>query len=737
MPNRSSSLSASEGYAKAIAAARSGDNSGLEQLSSILRTDFGLRHTLEALEIYLSFLDSSLIPSFIAFRLRNPEAFANASRAFKSLMGLQNVLDNGNDSDLPGVERLSEELAANLVQKLDHVVAWYGFFLNPLSYIHPSAPLGARKTVVLDQFTMFLYKIGNFLPILDNAAWQNNAIQDLIVDIWLFQNGDMDPLDLTYLSGFKKADYFLNIVEHAPQIGLLHCSIPAIMQQALLHASARPIMMEKLFRRFESDRNGPTDSHVQLAKSILSRIGQIQSRVECGQYPAAYAFESLAFLCNIIKTLTGWAEGDTVLTVASTYDPLAPHVDCRKLYHSLYKAGYTAIVTTALLSISRKAITEEKPVPPTNSDPPTAFIAATIVTGFLIPKLYPEPVSHLKWRFHAMINNGVLEVIANAAPIWHESHPSFRMAQAHHRFDSIIVFESLLSFCVNATCHPSLVHATHRAFHGLSQEHWNYLSLSCMAVAGEVQEHYPNSDIHHDWAAEFKRQSSQWLVLFTQFRSSWRRMLCDSETHHQDRDSGPQSQRQVRRCMGCSLAVYCSTKCQKADWERRHRHECHSKRQPPRSPRDREMDTTLTCNPRTRAWHIHFLQNFVQNGGWAEIILESDGSLEESSIVRVNFNSLPTTVETIDLEDYQPRHFSMDDALEDNFRRHFLLWNPPQMVERQDGARIHFHLVEGVFGFGSPNILALIMLKLCICEHPAGSDDTITTVCMDSITRIG
>ncbi|KAH6888895.1 hypothetical protein BKA70DRAFT_1409286 [Coprinopsis sp. MPI-PUGE-AT-0042] len=215
------------------------------------------------------------------------------------------------------------------------------------------------------------------------------------------------------------------------------------------------------------------------------------------------------------------------------------------------------------------------------------------------------------------------------------------------------MFELLLPLYVSAVCHPSLIYPTHRAFHGLSREHWDYLNQSCSVAAGEVQERYPGSNNRHDWAAEFKHQSSQWLNLFKTFRRSWRSVLCDNEIHYRDIGTAPELQHHAPSLYGVPFSGL------------------------------------LQCN-------------FVCNGGWTEIILQSPHSFAESIISRLSFKHIPFTVESIDLAEYHPRRFSSEDAIEDAFSRHFLRWTPPRMVERKDGSRIHFRLVEGVFGFGGP-----------------------------------
>ncbi|KAH6902256.1 hypothetical protein BKA70DRAFT_675352 [Coprinopsis sp. MPI-PUGE-AT-0042] len=633
-----------------IAAAKSGSLQGLAYLASLVDTDIGRRYALEVLKIFFLYLEPSLVPDIDDIRRRNPGALSHGSRGTLSLTGVASVLPTVYTFDPASLKVLTAQFAAIILRKLDHIAAWFRYFLNPLSSIEPNVPPGARQTSDIDQFMSFLATAGHLSIVLLDALWEHDGILDLIIDIWFIRNGDIDPSDLVCkLPGFKKEDYYMSTIKHGYNKGLITLSIPSILRQILIPETSRQTMMVKLFRRLESDRNGKTDSHVQLAATILSRIDQVRSRVEIGHYPAAYALESLELLVEIMRILTGWVESDALLTGDTPYDPLAPSLDCRKLYHSLYKADYVGTVTSTLLSISNEAATDSKA---TSSEPSACFVAATLAPNCLLTKLYPEPASHVKLRIQSMLDNGVLQLIANAALIWHKSHSSFREEQAKHDFDSIIVFRSLFIISAQAACYPSLVYALHRAFNRLSREQWILLNQSCTAAAGKVQLHYPESAPHHDWAAEFNRQSSHWLALFTQFRTSWRNMLCDSETHYLGADSASYFKRQARRCMGCHSAVYCSIPCQKADWNQRHREECRDRRL---GVPDIEMDGALKCSPRTRAWHILLLQDFVCNGGWTPTFLNSIDSPAGSHVARVQFYRVPFNVEsTKTLAEYQP-----------------------------------------------------------------------------------
>ncbi|KAH6880299.1 hypothetical protein BKA70DRAFT_190411 [Coprinopsis sp. MPI-PUGE-AT-0042] len=715
-----------------LAAAKSGSLPGLTYLPSLVETDIGLRYALEVLEIFLLFLKPSLVPKIDDIRRGDTRALTHGARGILSLTGIAQVLEKVYTSDPSRFTGLKAKFAAGIARKLDHIVIWFGYYLNPWTSIETDVPSGARQTTHIDQFATFLVTATNLSTAIFDTIWENDGIQDLIVDIWFMRNGDFDPSDLACLSGFKKEDYYISTIKYGYHKVLISFSIPAIMQQTLLDAKTRPKMVEKLFHRLESDQHGRTDGHFQLAASILSRIEQVRSRVETGYYPALYAFQNLEILFEIMRRLTGWVASDDMLTGATPYDPLAPSIDCRKLYHSFYKAGYIMTVTSTLLCISNAAVASETAP---YSETPTCFLAATVVPHFLFTNLYPEPASHLKCRFQSMLDNGALKVIANAAAIWHKSHLSFRQEQAKYQFDWVIVFQSLFTFCVQAACYPSLVHPLHRAFNALSREQWVLFNQSCTAAAGKVQQYYPDAGPQHDWAAEFHRQSSHWLALFIQFRNLWRSMLCDSEAHYLETDSAPEIRRQARKCMGCGSAVYCSIPCQIYDWNHRHREECRGGRV---RVRDMDMDITLKCSPRTRAWHILLLQDFVCNGGWTPDFLTIFDSPPGSHVARVQFYGVPFNVESVKkLTEYQPRRLSSDEALEDSFRRDFLLWTAPPTVQRQDGSRLHFRLIEGVFALAHPNVVALVMLKLCICEPPAGSDDALTSVCMDSITRIG
>jgi MYND finger len=190
--------------------------------------------------------------------------------------------------------------------------------------------------------------------------------------------------------------------------------------------------------------------------------------------------------------------------------------------------------------------------------------------------------------------------------------------------------------------------------------------------------------------------------------------------------------------------VYCSPQCQRADWEDRHRGVCDARRNTRQGKAFKDPETHLAINLHNQflkhdipsaivCGHgiSFFIQQTVCQSHWAKIILRTL-SLSLTVVSRMDFRDIPFQLTLMARERYQPLFASSDK----DFERDFLSWNPPRSLIHE-GSRMHFTLVEGVFAFDGADIVVLVTLKLCIREPAAGSSNEVTTVCMDSISRIG
>ncbi|KAH6881207.1 hypothetical protein BKA70DRAFT_1575494 [Coprinopsis sp. MPI-PUGE-AT-0042] len=574
--------------------------------------------------------------------------------------------------------------------------------LTPSSFAHPRVASGAGRVVYFELFCSFMVAAGSLSPSLKDAVWGTSKIQDLVVHVWLTQNGDINPSQLVELGECKADDYFLNGINGPNSSASFLHSTPALMESALGHEKG-PQVMEKLYHQLGFDGQLLTDSHVRLANTVLSRIRQVQPRSEGRRCSTLYAIKCLSSLCNVILALIGGNESDDVLLSKTQ----------KTLYTSLYKAGYIELITRTLVSISNRSLEDEKPFAQTNPSSPTSLLGIWIVSAFLLPKLRPEPTCHLRGRYRVMLQNGVLEAVANAAFVWEQAPASFRESHAEYQVNMTVV-RALLFAALHAVCHPGLVCVTERAFDSLSTERWDVLHRSCLGEIGPVKRYIPDSPFDH-WGPQFRSLVSQWKRLFSSFRTSWPRMRCDSQNHYLEHGSLSLSKRLVRTCAGCSAVVYCSTGCQKSDWQ------------------GFGIDS-ITCSPRTRAWHQHFIEDILVHGSCTGAILKSSNS---AKIARVELHRFPFTVNFLATDKYHPLALSSCRALDQSFRQDFLLWAPPPTIDHADGYRIHFRLVGGVFTFQMPDIVVLMTLKMCICEPMDESDDGFTAICMDSLVRIG
>ncbi|TEB31144.1 hypothetical protein FA13DRAFT_480314 [Coprinellus micaceus] len=91
------------------------------------------------------------------------------------------------------------------------------------------------------------------------------------------------------------------------------------------------------------------------------------------------------------------------------------------------------------------------------------------------------------------------------------------------------------------------------------------------------------------------------------FLSGCHTRLCDSLNHH--RRTHNQTVSESRECSACKTVIYCSSACQKEDWEAFHRVECPQNRV---YRIDRVLDSSWVSH-RDRAYLLSLLQHMVLN----------------------------------------------------------------------------------------------------------------------------
>ncbi|KAH6881208.1 hypothetical protein BKA70DRAFT_170396 [Coprinopsis sp. MPI-PUGE-AT-0042] len=715
---------------KVVASARSGNISAVTSLPLVLDTETGSHCFPDTLEIYFSFLNPSLVPSVHAIVHGDIAALDHAERGLHSLIGLQNLLQDVHSSHRPRVKQLKDTVINRVTQQLNGITTWFRFSHEPSFLSHPRLS-GTCRSFYLELFCRFLVAIRGLSTALYDATWEKPGIQDLVVKVWLVQYGDINPPKATIWDEYPPCDYFLNVIDGHENDTILMCTIPATMREALRRGDIRSRIMDKLYHQLQSDGKLQTDRHVRLAETVLSRIRQLYTRNEGQQCSTAFGYQALFYLCKVILLLFG-DEQSATNTARKGSPKSRPSKTQKMLYQAFYKAGYIELVTRTLVSVSNRAFRDKKQLI-IKASPSHAITVKLLwmISCFLCPKQFPEPASHLKERYRSILNNGIIEAALNAAHIWKRSPPSFK--EAHQKSDVLLIATRVVLFAtLHSLCHPGLIRAAQRAFETISGESWEILHGAFVLEIGKVKDARPDST-HDHWASELGGLLDSWANLFANFKSSWQSTICDSQTHYRDRSSVPEGERHIRKCAECSSVVYCGRRCQRADWEERHRSICHARRIAQEEP---EAYYAGNCSQRVRAWHQFFVQHTVCKSRWTKIIVETC-SLASPVVSRMEFHTIPFKLSLMELKKYQPLFVSSNEALEESFRRDFLLWTPPRSTTGKNGSRLHFCLVEGVFAFDVPCLVALATVKLCICVPPAGSDDSITTICMDSISRIG
>ncbi|KAH6901623.1 hypothetical protein BKA70DRAFT_1568429 [Coprinopsis sp. MPI-PUGE-AT-0042] len=144
--------------------------------------------------------------------------------------------------------------------------------------------------------------------------------------------------------------------------------------------------------------------------------------------------------------------------------------------------------------------------------------------------------------------------------------------------------------------------------------------------------------------------------------------ICDNRSHHQTATTSCQdSLEKSRCCSGCHLTVYCSERCQREDWSKRHRSECKS------------MEGTFVTrrhdvvhySQANRQLHIRMLMTIFRSE-YASMLNERDHSTSGKCILVVDASAglfQPISIEEVKLIDFPAFYFGKFDSLEMEARK--------------------------------------------------------------------
>jgi hypothetical protein len=234
-----------------VASARSGDIAAVRNLQRTLDTDVGSRFLLEAHEIFISFLNPSLVPCVSGIIQGEIAAIYPAERGLHSLIGLQRVLQDVHSSPRTWVTQHKATAIATVAQKLKGIIAWFGFSLEARSLCHPRLSEPSR-IVYLELFCRFLVAVRDLSSTLEKAVWEHTGVHDLVVTVWLTRNGEIDSSHLPGLDDDSK-DYFLNWKNGQESGTILQWNVPAIMAKALRRDTVRTLILDKLYSQLQSE----------------------------------------------------------------------------------------------------------------------------------------------------------------------------------------------------------------------------------------------------------------------------------------------------------------------------------------------------------------------------------------------------------------------------------------------------------------------------------------------------
>ncbi|KAH6897822.1 hypothetical protein BKA70DRAFT_744001, partial [Coprinopsis sp. MPI-PUGE-AT-0042] len=339
-----------------LASARKGELGPLSVLHFALRSFRTSGPILSALDIYLSFLNSSLVPSIEAMLVCNPKALEDSERGLESIRGveclLQHVACVGNSIS----SSLSHQVSAKLEGKVDALGDWFLFVTRPSSWNFPGRYQIAKSNVHYMIFIgAFVVTLLSFSSKLGRAVRKSEHIADALVQAWLLQNCDMDFKEAYGVEG-PLADrpgtaYFVTIFpKSASQDNTTACcSFIAAFTQILEDKGMKDQFLSRWTTYFDTTRDARysgSDPFVVLGETILSRLSQVRMSNQQESCSAIFAWKSLAYLEDLFVTLVG-----------GPLDPFGS--DVHPLVAYLEKADYLYHFTNTILSISNRIYAED------------------------------------------------------------------------------------------------------------------------------------------------------------------------------------------------------------------------------------------------------------------------------------------------------------------------------------------------------------------------------------------
>ncbi|KAH6906222.1 hypothetical protein BKA70DRAFT_439562 [Coprinopsis sp. MPI-PUGE-AT-0042] len=691
--------------AKTINPAKRGDMMGLYSLQMIAQSSHGPKLVVSLLEIYLTHLDSHLIPASAQIDARNEESIRIAERGLMSLYGISRTLQEASkNSGTRGYPIPS--IVSKVGDKLDDIVAWFTFAISrsPESYVNetmlkrPNCNFILYATWLVQRF-MDLGKEGL------RVASQSEAIGDLLVRLWVLKIKDVEcPF---FLEEAEDSSYFVSppigsdaLVEWEPDVG---CFLLAAFRDIVLDKGVGTQFMRRFFAylRDTAVHGSQIDPFVVFSKTVLSRLSVINHFIDSGGYYTQLAWYNLEALGVIVRYQT------------SEDLKLEPGI-ARKLRETLHRADFSATFSAVICKISEKAYAEERMrrFPPRPVSSPALPLSCMKLEAELVLMEQIERAYSTIPTYRALMDAGLLRILGNTAALLHQYPQRYRDALDSEYF--IMSRNTIRVLLGCAIAFPTLARSILRGYKELHSE----------ARAGLNWVMTQNGFSEPQFLAVLQLYD-QWFQAHTKV---WDVMICDNGLHH-DREDLPKMKKgkQVQQCSGCLAKVYCDRNCQKQDWKLHHKVEC---------PKLRMLSIPFKqaenlYHHRYRSWHHQFVKHFYnQVKPFERVHLKRPPSI----IIRVDTREFPVEIATSNIENYEIEPSAIKE-LDDRLRKDFIPWamarKPIEKVDKEEKKIMITRLLEGYFVMGRVEII--VTFKARITKWAEAEEVEIEV--LDSITR--
>ncbi|KAH6901735.1 hypothetical protein BKA70DRAFT_1308450 [Coprinopsis sp. MPI-PUGE-AT-0042] len=470
---------------------------------------------LSVTDVYLEFLQACHIPSPQEIDSRSTVALAKASHGLFAIRGLDQLLYAAahlqNTADLRKIRRMT---ADKVKSALDDITKWLSFAVsnNPASYLGEEFGTDCGFTYLASRTAM---NLGALHEGPDSfAAYANQALVDLLIEIWLKKNGDVD---FNFPERGPPSDYYIwgspgprGLIDRAPGQG---CWLISVIRCLVNTPELSTLFCHRWLSRCTA---GGLDPSALFISTIHSRLTQSVSASDMGKDLLYSSVCDITALSHLIHCVTVPYLKDR--TKQPRWGPT--------LLQALYKSGNVCKFTKAIRCLSDQClemeVTDGFPEPEGTAFEPVV-LCAKVIDDLFIKDLntFPNAISN---SFRTLVRHGLLQIAGNAAFALSRHTQAYRARLPEKHVWSVDhCYRCALLFSI---AFPAVSHELILARHALPPEmlighDWAMRNILDIKLEGEIE----------PWSGGvFWEEVELYHKLHNDYRKTISRTICDSAT---------------------------------------------------------------------------------------------------------------------------------------------------------------------------------------------------------------